>query len=319
MELINIENENVNKDIEKKNQLIEYIDKIYNYKNVNSSFLANYLTILRKELKNIRAEYKKSKSNNNSFLNINEEIIKFNKKVQEAFYNFNLNILKKFYNDYKLDSSNFTIEKNMEIKNDNFSEEEIIFMKTFRDTTRYNKYYESFVTYFESIDELRFSYLFSDDLIINLKMNTNKFDNFKNYFEIMDKLYDNQNENDKKLVIDYEYLFKDFDIFYKEKIEPKKKKVKTKPNNQLFVLNKEIINDFLFYKNNKEFFKSLKKEKNEIYFKTIKKMYIPKIIEYHHISEEIDDKKINYEGIVNNNDEYFISSSFIFIFSIVFP
>ena len=319
MELINLENENENKDTEKKNQLLEYIDKILNHKNVNSSFLANYLTILRKELKNIRAEYKKSKINNNSFLNINEKIIKFNKKVQEAFYNFNLNILKMFYNDYQLDASNFKIE-NKEIKNDSFSKEEIIFMNSFRETTRYNKYYVSFVKFFESIDELRFSYLFSDDLIINLKMNTNKFDNFKNYFEIMDKLYDNQNENDKKLVIDYEYLFKDFDIFYKEKIEPKKKKVKTKPNNQLFVLNKEIINDFLFYKNNKEFFKSLKiKEKDKIHFKRIKKMYIPKIIEYHHISEEIDDKKINYEGIVNNNDEYFISSSFIFIFSIVFP
>jgi hypothetical protein len=317
METINLENEK--RDTEEKNKLIIYIDKIFNYKNVHSSFLANYLTILRKELKNIRVEYKKYKSNNNSFLNINEEIIKFNKKVQEAFYNFNLNILKIFYHDFKLDTSNFVIKKNVEKQNDDFSEEESIFMKEFRNTTRYSKYYESFVGHFESIDELRFSYLFSDDLIINLKMNTNKFDNFNNYFDIMDKLYDNQNENEnyKNYVIYYEYLFKDFEGFYQEKI---KKIKKTKSKNQLFILDKKIINDFLFYKNNKEFFKSLKiKEKNEVDFKRIKKWYIPKIIEFHHIPEEINNKKINNEEIVNNNDEYWINCSFIFIFAIILP
>ena len=326
METIILENENM--DTEKIGELLEFIDKIYNYKNVYSSFLANYLAILRKELKNIRAEYKKIKSNNNSFLSINEDIIKFNKKVQEAFYNFNLNILKMFYNDYKLDTSNFDIKKNREKKNNDFSEEEIIFMKSFRQTTRYNKYYESFVEYFESIDELKVSYLFSDDFIINLKMGTNNFDNINNYFEIMDRFFDpktneDENESDKNCVINYEYLFKDFSEFYQEKIEQKIKKLKSKSKSQLFILNKKILNEFLFYKNNKEFFKSLKvKEKNEIEFKSIKKIYIPKIIEFHHIPEEISNKKVNNEEIINNNeikDEYWINCSFIFIFSIVFP
>jgi hypothetical protein len=112
-------------------------------------------------------------------------------------------------------------------------------------------------------------------------------------------------------------LFKDFEEIYQEKI---KKIKKTKSKNQLFILDKKIINDFLFYKNNKEFFKSLKiKEKNEVDFKRIKKWYIPKIIEFHHIPEEINNKKINNEEIVNNNDEYWINCSFIFIFAIILP
>jgi len=325
-----IENEKEKKEIYEKRKLLEYIDKIYNYKNAHSSFLASYLTILRKELENIRIEYKKYKSNNNSFFNINEEIIKFNKKVQEAFYNFNLNIMKIFYNDYKLDNSKFEIIENRDkIKNTNndFSEEEIIFMKIFRETTRYNKYYVSFVKHFESIDELKFAHLFSDDFIINLKMNTNKYDNVNNYFEIMDRFFDpnsNENESDKNCVIDYEYLFKDFEEFYQEKIEQKINRIKTKSQSKLFALNKKILNEFLFYKNNKEFFKSLKeKEKNKMEFKRIKKMYIAKIIEYHHIPQEINNTNINSEEIINNNennnDEYWISCSFIFIFSIVFP
>ena len=329
MEIKNIENEEEqNKDAEDKNKLLDYFNKIYNYKTVNSSFLSNYITILRTELKKISKEYTKMKNNNSSFFNINEEIIKFNKKIQEAFYNFNLNILKIMYNDYKLDTTKFEIINNNEKKDNDYSEEEIIFMKEFRKTTRANKYYESFVKNFESVDELRFSHIFSDNVIINLKKDTSKFDNFNNYFDLMDKLYNDQEEkeNNKICVIDYDYLFKDFKEFYQEKIEQKIKKIKNNSKNQLFALNKKIINEFLYYKNNKELFKSLKdKEKNMIKFEIKRRMFIPKTIEFihiNHINEEADNKKTNNEEIINNNDindEYWINGSLIFIFCIVFP
>lgn len=321
LEVINLGNEEGNKDLEDIQKLFEYLNKIFKYKDVPSSFLLNYINILRKELKQIRYEYKKLKISNNSFFNINEEIIKYNKKIQEAFYNFNLNILKIFYNYYKLDASNFEITNNRNINNNNYSEEEILFLKTFTDTTRYSKYYESFVKNFESVDELRLSFLFSDNYITNLKMKTNKFDRINNYFEIMDKLYINQNnknENDKNCVIDYNYLFGDFDQFYQERIKQKILKIKTSSKNKLFRLNKKILNEFLFYKNNKELFKSLKeKEKDRVEFKIINKMFIPKIIEFYYINQEIN----NEEAINNNeiNNEYLIICSFIFIFSFVFP
>ena len=79
------------------------------------------------------------------------------------------------------------------------------------------------------------------------------------YFEIIDNLYSlTQNETEE---INYKYIFENF----KSDIEKLPlKKFKKNNNLQLFYLDKNLINIFLFYKKNKDFFKLLiKKEINK--------------------------------------------------------
>ena len=306
--IINLENEkNIinyiyqSKESEETHRLINYISNLLNHKENNSVFLKDCVLSLKHKLKKIKKEYdsKKGKINNiNNFFYIDPEINKINKQIQEAFYDFNLTILKILNYDYKYDYSTLTIIKNKKIQEQKFIDEENIFLKYFRYTVKYSCYFINFISYFNSVDEFKLFFLFSDEFA-NLKNSQLSKVLSDNYFYIMDSFFV-KSEPDK---INFNKLIEKFNLFSKQKLTNNLEK---QSKNQLISLDNNIINEFLSYRNNNDFFKSLKD-------KEIKDMNI-KSIKMAKISLTIQD---NFNKFLNK--KYFIRSSIVYIFSIIFP
>ena len=136
-------------------------------------------------------------------------------------------------------------------------------------------------------------------------INKNIPENIK-YFDIMDKIYSLKPETKE---IDFKFLFEKY-----KKINRKKEYKNTTPNNtpcntnknnkQLFSLVQDLIKLFIFQKKNRDLYKELKKEK-EINEEIIVKMSIPFTI-------------LNYFDKILN-PEYYIRSSLMYVFSLIFP
>ena len=254
--------EDENEKSEKKEilNLLKYVENILNGKKVNSYFLHKYLISLKEKLTKIKKDYdKKVKNAEGSFLYVNSTIIDINKQIQEAFYDFILNILIILYKDYQLDSKCNEITKNP-YKNSDISEEENIFLKNYRNTIKYNTYFDLFICQFKSVDELKVSLLFSDEYV-NVKMRDNKkqISEKINYFQLIEKFYSLKTENK---TIDSNDLKEEFKKNYKARTI---KSYIRETENQLFDLDKNIIKIFLFHKKSRGLFESLRiKEKEEI-------------------------------------------------------
>ena len=345
------------KDSKEIHQLYLYIDNIINNKKIDKSFfLKEYLLIVKSKLKEIFEKYTSLMKGKtiDTFFNINEQINKINRRIQEIFYDFVLNILVVLYKDFEINNKLETPIKKRKYINPKLSEEEKIFLKYYRRTSKYNTYFESFLTYFDVPDEIKVSLLFSDEYV-NLKMkdiNKNIPTHIK-YFDIMDKIYSSK---PKIKDIDFKDLFEEYkkvngikssqDTPYitpgysrakstiitpsysrtKSTIitpnYPRKKSANITPDNsrtksviitscntnkeneQLFSLNKNLIRLFIFQKKNRDFYKILKKEK-EINADIIDKVSIPFTL------------LNNFHSVLN--PEYYIRSSLIYIFSIIFP
>ena len=176
--------------------LLDYINNILNEKKVNSSFLFNCINSLKINLKNIKKEYDIKIENNipNTFFYVNNDIIQINRKIQEAFYDFNLNIILIFYKLYQYDISSSKIIRQ---KNDLFdlAKEENIFFKIFQNTIKFNTYFELFITNFKSIDEINISNLFFDEFASLCVEDENKITQKNiNKFKIIDDLYSTKKE-----------------------------------------------------------------------------------------------------------------------------
>ena len=296
-QLINNINENNNSN--EISKLLIYINNILNEKSVKSFFLADCLLVLKKKLTEYIEEYNKLKLGNisTSYFYINKEIMKINKNIQLIFYNFILNILVELNKDFTYKKSNI-IQKS--ILNREISEEENIFLKNCKETTKYSLYYNNFISNFQSLEELKVSLLFTDEYV-NLKANHEKKNMFLNYFKIMDNFYSFKPNEDKINFSD----IKDEDNKIINTIFSVKK-FKEKPNNKLFSLDNDKIKVFLYYKKNKNIFNSFvvnnKKERDL----------------------EIKEKRFITLTILNHfypflKKEFFIQGSLIYIFSIVLP
>ena len=205
-----------------------------------------------------------------NFFNTSKVILKLNKRIQEIFYDFCLNILSLFYHDYSLSSSFDKIYKNeqeeitknlyhmvgeKDVEQNEYIKEEYLFFIYFREESfKYLIYFENFIQLKKSFDVYKTALLYCDEFI-NIKiMNLdNKIWNKLSLFEIMDSLYfSNQqiiNVTLNNIFADYlDNLKKYFKHFYnKERTKSKK--------TQLVVLNKKIINKYIYllkshYKNN---------------------------------------------------------------------
>ena len=295
--------EDENEKSEKKEilYLLKYVENILNGKKVNSYFLHKYLISLKEKLTKIKKDYdKKVKNAEGSFLYVNSTIIDINKQIQEAFYDFILNILIILYKDYQLDSKCNEITKNP-YKNSDISEEENIFLKNYRNTIKYNTYFDLFICQFKSVDELKVSLLFSDEYV-NVKMRDNKkqISEKINYFQLIEKFYSLKTENK---TIDSNDLKEEFKKNYKARTI---KSYIRETENQLFDLDKNIIKIFLFHKKSRGLFESLRiKEKEEIKIDTKLKTSIGLTLE-------------NYFYPICDR-EFFSRSSCIYIFSMIFP
>ena len=249
-----------NKDKEDLNKILGFMDHLFQKKTVKSYFLAESLNTLRTKLKKIRADNEKNIKQKPNFY-IDSSINKINREIQDAFYNFNLKIIGALYESFEFD--------NKKHNNPKFSEEENIFLKLFSFSDRYNFYFENFLKYFKKYEEYNIANLFTDEFA-NLKMcemkNKNKkFENIR-YLDIIDNLYISQRNTE---VIDFRPIYEEYNKFKEDKDKEKRKESSIK-SFQLFALDKNIINEILFYSKNRGLLESL-------YLKEIIKMEIDDI------------------------------------------
>ena len=273
------EREEMNKLI----QLVGYIESIFKEKSTNSHFLKQPLTKLKKNLeeyldRNIPnfSSYFSSYPNKNVVNFFKDEIKsgEMNKKILEFFYDCNLTILTKFYNDNQLNTS---FDKIVQEEGSNFddsiasvksyNEEEKNFVDIFRNTVKYKIYFDNFMQDFDVMDVFKIPFLFSR-IFIELKIKEpNKIccDNME-YFNMIDQLY---RLNNKKLVIKklnfnifnqhyIESLSQYFKKFYVneyennifDKIEDENQNnnmiIIYNPKYKLINLNKKIINRYIY-------------------------------------------------------------------------
>ena len=284
------------------NQLLKYIHHLLNDKKVKSYFLSDNLLILRNRLKKIKKDYDSYKDikKSDSFFYINSNIIQINKQIQKAFYDFILNILTISYNDYQLDPNSINIKqiKNNINERENISEEEKNFLKYFKDSIKYNSYFDLFIKNFIVVDELKVPLLFTDEFVY-LKMRDKQISEKIDFFKLIDEYY---SLNSKIIEINLSDLDKKVKNFYSSK---EITKLNNEKNNHYIKLDEKILNIFL---SNKNFCKYLKiKEKEDIKMNKVEKGFL-----IHNIQ--------NYKYFCSLLEpEYFIRSSIVYLFSIVFP
>ena len=292
------------KESEELNKLIKYIHNLLTHKESRSFFLGESLIYLKRALKRIKQVYdsKVCKKELDSFFYVDKIVMEINRLIQEAFYDFILTFLIFLKNDYLYDYSSFSIIKNKNNQNYNekFTEEENIFLKYFRFTIKYSTYFDNFISYFNTFDEFKISLLITEEFVDLKEKNINKILNGNNvsYFKIMDNLYETKG-------IKYKVNFNNINQEFK--LDTENNKISNiKKENQLFFINKDIINDFLNYKNNKILFKMFQLEvNNEQALKSIKMINISNIIQ-NYFAEFL-------------NDKYYIYSSIVYVISIIFP
>ena len=263
-----------NDEIREYESLINFQSFIQNLikekdKNIENSFLKVYVARLKKYLENLlnkTPDFTLSPKNKYvNFFKMSKEIMDTNRKIQEFFYDFNLNILMIFYQDNTLNSSFDKIKKddveesyrkiNKLRKLDENTEiipEEKVFCQSFRNSIKYKIYFENFIQNLEAIDVFKIPLLFSEEFInIKLKDDSNKLTNKLSLFNLIDSLYYQNNQTQtititlNNIYLDYiEKLKKYFKHFYTSN------NLKIMSKHQLIYLNKNIINKYIYLLNN---------------------------------------------------------------------
>ena len=304
-----------NKEAKEVHSLLKYIGGILNRGLFlkKSTFLDECLIKLHKKMKNILKEYNDKAENDSniadSFFYINKSVMNINRQIQEAFYDFILNILVELNKDYILDPSlQYPIIKK-EVVNPKICDEEKIFLEYSRNTIKYNTYFENFISDFNVFEGMKVSLLFSDEYV-NLK----KQESYKNieesvrYFDVMDKLYISKRK-------DLVYHLKGLDTEYsKSNYIPGNKSKQTKKNTKLFALNKDIIKKFIYKKKNKKYYEALN-EPEEIEIENENKNSLTFTIQYYFSSKGL--LRANY--YIRGSAEYIISIYFPFFSSVKLP
>lgn len=155
-------------------------------------------------------------------MNTNLEIMeKMNKQIQEHFYLFTLKILAKFFSYYKIEPPRenqyvFNIDYNEKIGTiNNFSTNkniEEIFIKKFKDCSKFNTYIANFIQNNDSIDLFKIPLLFAEEFINQIicleqiKEQSKQILLLKS-FETIDNFYD-QCDLDVGIIFDFDYLYK---------------------------------------------------------------------------------------------------------------
>ena len=294
-----------NKEAKNIDLLLKFLKNVLNGKHYpeKNFFLEKYTIKLQKNLNNILKEYNEIAINDsniaNSFFYMNKSIMKINRQIQEIFYDFILNILVELNKDYIINPPlKKAKDKTIAPK---ISAEEQIFMKLMRDSIKYNLYFINFITYFNAPDEIKISFLFSDEYV-NLK----KQEIFQNieekveYFGIMDKLYILRRK-------DLKYDLKASEIEYsRTNFTPSGKTYSPDRFKKLFVLDEDIIKKFIYKKKNKNYYETFK-EPDDIKIDTENKNSIIYTIQYY-----LDNKKLLKLG-------YYIRGSTAYLICLCFP
>ena len=254
-------------DSENLSNLQNYIQNIIKEKSsVESSFLKTFIIKLKKNLENIFGKEQEQHSNQKryqTFFKMSKTIYNTNRKIQEIFYDFCLNILMIFYQDNDLEGS-FDKIKRVECHLEeqykrisclkisdtyiDLSAEEKIFCELFRGTIKYKIYFENYIQNFDTMDVFKIALLFSEEFI-NLKIRDikNKDINRISFFNIIDALYYPSKRQTINITVSNLFSLslnklKSYFEEYDNSIEMK--------GDQLISLNKKIINKYLFLLNN---------------------------------------------------------------------
>ena len=296
---------------------------------IESIFLKTYIDRLRKNLEFILSKNPDfTLSPKNKYVNFfksSKDIMDKNKKIQEIFYDFNLNMLMIFYQDISLNSSSFDkikkdkveeiIKKIFTLKNIDkepfMNKNERYFAEIFRSSIKYKIYFENFLQNFESIDAYKIPFYFSEEFI-NVKMKdiTNKYINKLSLFNIIDSLYFGNNQQIISITLNniYSAYFEKLKKYFKHFF------VSDKVNeNQLIIFNKKILNKYIYLLNNfytkeelMEIFPSIRIQKSETIPK-IDKRYI------FYVTQNTLEQK-NFVEISN-----YLIFSILYIFAISIP
>ena len=323
-------------DINKLNQLVSYIESIFRDKNLNSSFIKQPLINLKNHLENFLSENVINFTSNpkKNFVNFYKDEIKnndINKKILKFFYDCNLTFLTKCYNDNILNTSFDKIVKeegnifsdSIINNNNNYCEEEKTFLELFRNTVKYKIYFDNFMQEFDVMDVFKIPFLFSE-IFVKLKLKDQKIccDNI-DFFNIIDHLYRLSNKQAIIKKINFNIFYQhyienlspyfqkfyineyDNEIFDKNDFSQKSSFIDIQKN-KLIILNKKIINRYIYILQN--FY-----EKNEIekFFPhiSIKEDLVIKIIDRRLINQVIKNKFI---------EKKYISSLNFLIYSLIY-
>ena len=224
-------------------------------KNIETLLELDFLDIcyLEKKFNDVKKEWKKI-SNTESYFNINKKINETNKKIQEIFYDFILNVLTQIYKKIQFDESGI---KNIKINDGNNLEipgGEKIFFVYFKRTDKFIFYFQNYIIGFEKVNIFNISRLFCDE-VIYLKKNNDKT---IKYFNIIDSFYNL--EKGESVIIDEKYIYEYYKLYHEvnSKLMIKNKSAiinNKKKETKLFRFDKDIINNFIYFiSNNKNDF-----------------------------------------------------------------
>ena len=314
-----------NNDEDEKNDINDllslqaFIQNCIKDKNVDSYFLKKCIKELRINLENIQNMEQYYYGKNINFFKMSPKIKEINKRIQEVFYRFNLNVLMMLYNDNELNTS---YDKITNIENKLAKElkfrgksiilphNEILFCNIFRESIKYKVYYENFIQNYDSIDIFKIALLFCEEFI-NLKINdvNNNFFVNTSFFKIIDTLYfqsipQTVNISISNLFNEYtEKISKHFKHFFIDK---------NKSDKQLFSLNRKILNKFIYIITNKyqkdqlvELFPSLSLRTSDFIAE----------IDQRSVKDVIKNYLIN-ENIIGNPECILFSVVYIFVISL---
>ena len=244
-----------------------FIQSIIKESKVESAFVKKNVIKLKKSLEAIltkNPEFSFSPKNKYvDFFKHNTNIMNNNKKIQELFYNFNLSILMVLFQDYSLNNNFDSIQKDeLAIANKkimklldpkeivDITKEEKIFLKMYRNSSKYGLYFENFIRNFESIDVFTVSLLFSEEFINEkIKSFNDTINNKVSLFKIIDLFFFAETSQINFVSLNYIYsiyqekLLKYFQPFNRPSNLMKK-------NRQLFTFNKHVINRYMELLNN---------------------------------------------------------------------
>ena len=248
---LNISEDDI-KDYENSKEFDLYIQNIIKEKekNIESIFLKPFIERLKKNLEFILSKNPDfSLSPKNKYVNFfkcSKEIMDKNKKIQEIFYDFCLNILTIFYQDNsfnkefdnikkdKPEESNKRIFKLRNIdENTEMNINEKYFCELFRSAIKYKIYFENFILNFESIELYTIPLIFSEEFInIKLKDLSNKLINKLSLFNIIDSLYFPNNQQFINITLNniYSAYLEKLKKYFKKFKKKKKKKKKMEGN-----------------------------------------------------------------------------------------
>ena len=258
-------------------------------KNNDSIFLKPFIERIRKALEILLSKNPDFNfSPKNKFVNFfkcSKDIIDKNKKIQEIFYDFCLNLLTIFYQDNSLSSSFDKIQRDQpKVSNQRIfklrkleektqmNANEIYFCEVLRGAIKYKIYFENFISNFETIDVFQIPLYFSEEFI-NIKMKdiSNKLINKLSLFNIIDNLYFQNNQQIINITLNniFSAYLEKLKKYFKHFINSQK--TKNEKEHQLIKLNKNILNKYIYLLNNfyskeelMDLFPSIRLQKGEL-------------------------------------------------------